>query len=128
MSDTLFKISHKTVLRMCSSIGYLEPLVSIIFLYYFNSMIQKILEHVITAVPASGLQVLPMATLLAQNLVKGSSELEKAKDNGLSAIEFLSKLLSILASEVPGARKDVETLPWKELPLIPVAQEIRKPS
>ena len=113
---------------MCSSMGYLEPLVCIIFLYYFNSMIQKILEHVITAVPASGLQVLPMATLLTQNLVKGSSDLEKAKDNGLSAIEFLSKLLSILASEVPGARKDVETLPWKELPLIPVAQEICKPS
>ena len=91
-------------------------------------MVQKILEHVITAVPASGLQVLQMATPLAQNLVKSSNDLEKAKANGHSAIEFLSKLSSIIASEVPGARKDIEALPWKELPLIPDVKEIHKPS
>ena len=85
-------------------------------LYFLNSMVQQILEHVITAVPASGLQVLPMATVLAQNLVKSS------------CIEFLSKLCSIIASEVPGAQKDLDVLSWKELSLIPVTEEIFRPS
>ena len=88
-------------------------------------MVQQILEHVITAVPASGLQVLPMAKVLAQNLVQGSCSSEcEAKESGLTAIEFLSKLCSIIASEVPGAKK----LPWKELSLIPVTEEIFRPS
>lgn len=96
---------------------------------FLNSMVQQILEHVITAVPASGLQVLPMATDLAHNLVRdsGSSERE-AKESGHSAIAFLSKMCSIIASEVPGAQKDVDKLPWKELSLIPVTEEIFRPS
>ena len=70
-----------------------------IFLFIYHSILQKILEHVITAVPASGLQVLQMATDLAHNLVMGSNEVE-AKESGLSAIEFLSKLCSIIASKL----------------------------
>lgn len=98
-------------------------------LYFLNSMVQQILEHVITAVPASGLQVLPMAKVLAQNLVQGSCSSEReAKESGLTAIEFLSKLCSIIASEVPGAKKDLDKLPWKELSLIPVTEEIFRPS
>ena len=98
-------------------------------LYFLNSMVQQILEHVITAVPASGLQVLPMATVLAQNLVKSScSSVHEAKESGLTAIEFLSKLCSIIASEVPGAQKDLDVLSWKELSLIPVTEEIFRPS
>lgn len=96
---------------------------------FLNSMVQQILEHVITAVPASGLQVLPMATDLAHNLVKGSGSSEReAKESGHSAIAFLSKMCSIIASEVPGAQKDVDKLPWKELSLIPVTEEIFRPS
>ena len=92
-------------------------------------MVQQILKHVITAVPASGLQVLPMATVLAQNLIKGSCSSEhEAKESGLAAVEFLSKLCSIIASEVPGAQKDLDKLPWKELSLIPVTEEIFRPS
>ena len=98
-------------------------------LYFLNSMVQQILEHVITAVPASGLQLLPMATVLAQNLVQGSCSSEReAKESGLTAIEFLSKLCLIIASEVPGAKKDLDKLPWKELSLIPVTEEIFRPS
>ena len=98
-------------------------------LYFLNSMVQQILEHVISAVPASGLQVLPMAKVLAQNLVQGSCSSEReAKESGLAAIEFLSKLCSIIASEVPGAKKDLDKLPWKELSLIPVTEEIFRPS
>ncbi|CAH3144169.1 unnamed protein product, partial [Porites lobata] len=93
------------------------------------SMVQQILEHVITAVPASGLQVLPMEKVLAQNLVQGSCSSEcEAKESGLTAIEFLSKLCSLTASEVPGAKKDLDKLPWKELSLIPVTEEIFRPS
>ena len=91
-------------------------------------MVQKILEHVITVIPASALQVMPMARVLADNLVKRSTDLQTAKDNGQSAVDFLVKLSTIIASEVPGARQDVTGLPWKELPLIPVAEEIKKPS
>ena len=91
-------------------------------------MVQKILKHVITVIPASGLQVMPMATVLAHNLVERSADLQTAKDNGRSAVDFLVKLSTIVASEVPGARQDITELPWKELPLIPVADEIKKPS
>lgn len=69
-----------------------------------------------------------MATALAHNLLKSSSDVEEKDKNGHSAIDFLSKLSSVLASEVPGARRDVESLPWKKLPLIPVTEEIHKPS
>ena len=98
-------------------------------LYFLNSMVRQILEHVITVVPASGLQVLPMAKVLVQNLVQGSCSSEcEAKESGLTVIEFLSKLCSIIASEVPGAKKDLDKLSWKELSLIPVTEEIFRPS
>ena len=88
---------------------------------FLNSMVQQILEHVITAVPASGLQVLPMATDLAHNLVRDSGSIEREAT-------FLSKMRSIIASEEPGAQKDLDKLPWKELSLIPVTEEIFRPS
>ena len=92
------------------------------------SLVQKILEHVITVVPEAGLQVLPMATVLACNLVKASSDFEAAKENGQSAVVFIAKLSKIIAAEfkVPGASKDLKS--WKDLPLIPVKEEIKKPS
>ena len=74
-------------------------IIECIFLFIYHSILQKILEHVITAVPASGPQVLQMGKDLAHNLVMGSNELE-AKESGHSAIEFLSKLCSIIASKV----------------------------
>ena len=69
-----------------------------------------------------------MAARLAHNQIQGSSDLESARDNGNSAIKFLEKLSMIIASEVPGARKDLEVLPWNQLPLIPQAEEIEQPS
>jgi len=90
-------------------------------------LLQKILEHVITVIPASGFQVLPMAKVLAHNLVKGSSELQTAKENGQSAVDFLANLSSNIASAVPGAHADLKELPWRKLPLIPVSEEIKKP-
>ena len=92
------------------------------------SLLQKILEHVITIIPASGLQVLPVAKVLADKLVTGSNDLQTAKENGQLATNFLAKLSLIVASAMPGAREDLKELPWRELPLIPVAEEIKKPS
>ena len=80
----------------------------------------------VSAIPASGPKVLPMAKVISQNLVNGSCDLQTAKENGQSAIGFLSKLSSILALNLPEALEDVQSLQWKDLPLIPV--EIRKPS
>lgn len=97
------------------------------FLFPF-SLAQKILEHVITVVPEAGLQVLPMATVLACNLVKASSDFEAAKENGQSAVVFIAELSKIIAAEVPGACKDLKVLSWKDLPLIPDEEEIKKPS
>ena len=91
-------------------------------------MIQRILEHVITAIPAAGPRVLPMAKTLAYKLVDGSCDLQTAKENGRSAIDFLAKLSSVIASEVPQAREELQSLQWKDLPLIPVVKEIHEPS
>ena len=91
-------------------------------------MIQRILEHVITALPAAGPRVLPMAKALAYKLVDGSCDLQAAKENGRSAIDFLAKLSSVIASEVPQAREELQALQWKDLPLIPVVKEIHEPS
>ena len=44
-------------------------------------MVQSILEHVVSAIPASGPKVLPMAKVLSQNLVNGSCDLQTAKEN-----------------------------------------------
>ena len=91
-------------------------------------MIQRVLEHVVSAIPASGPKVLPMAKVLSQNLVSGSRDLQTAKENGQSVIDFLSKLSSIIALNVPEASEDLQSLQWKDLPLIPVVDEIHKPS
>ena len=82
----------------------------------------------VSAIPASGPKVLPMAKVISQNLVNGSCDLQTAKENGQSAIGFLSKLSSILALNLPEALEDVQYLQWKDLPLIPVVKEIHKPS
>ena len=91
-------------------------------------MIQSILEHVVSAIPAAGPKVLPMAKVLSQNLVNGSCDLQTAKENGQSVIDFLSKLSSIIALNVPEASENLQSLQWKDLPLIPVLDEIHKPS
>ena len=91
-------------------------------------MIQSVLEHVVSAIPAAGPKVLPMAKVLSQNLVNGSRDLQTAKENGQSVIDFLSKLSSIIALNVPEASEDLQSLQWKDLPLIPVVDEIHKPS
>ncbi len=86
------------------------------------SLVQSILKHVIAAIPASGQKVLPMmAKVLAHRLVNG-------RDNGRSAVDFLAKLSSIIASELPGAREELQSLQWKDLPLIPDVNEILEPS
>ena len=82
----------------------------------------------VSAVPASGPKVLPLAKVLSQNLVDGSCDLQTAKRNGQSIIGFLSKLSSIIALNVPEALEDLQSLQWKDLPLIPVVDEIHKPS
>ena len=91
-------------------------------------MVQSILEHVVSVIPGAGPKVLPMAKVLAQNLVNGSHDLQTAKQNGQSAIGFLSNLSSIIALNVPEALENLQSLPWKDLPLIPVVDEIHKPS
>ena len=73
--------------------------------------------HVLGVSPASGPRVLPIAKVLAVSLLSGS--------NGQAAIDFLEKLSMIIAIEVPGAHADIEALPWRELPLLPVNEEIR---
>ncbi len=69
-----------------------------------------------------------MAKVLAHKLVNGSVDLQTAKENGQSAVEFLAKLSSVIALEVPGAREKLQSLQWKDLPLIPVVEEIHEPS
>ena len=91
-------------------------------------MVQSILEHVVSVIPAAGPKVLPMAKALSQNLVNGSCDLQTAKQNGQSAIGFLAKLSSIIALNVPEALENLQSLQWKDLPLIPVVDEIHKPS
>ena len=82
--------------------------------------------------PENGLTLLPMATDLARNLVHKSSDEETAVEDlhtgCLSAIKFLAKLSSIIAVEVPGARKDLKTLPWRYVPLIPDTTELHEAS
>ena len=92
------------------------------------SLVQRILEHVVTAIPAAGPHVLPLAKVLMDKLVVNSSDLETAIKNGQAAIFFLTKLSSIIALEVHQGREEVQTLQWKDLPLIPVVKEIHEPS
>ena len=78
----------------------------------------------ISAVPQSGLQILTLAKNLAYKHLEVSIDGETAK----GIVDFLVQLSTIIASQVPGARKDIKELPWKELPLIPDEVEIKKPS
>lgn len=68
-----------------------------------NNRVQRVLEHVIRVSPESGPKILPMATDLAHNLVRNSSDEETAAEDlhtGChSAIEFIAKLSSIIAVE-----------------------------
>ncbi|PFX18911.1 Helicase required for RNAi-mediated heterochromatin assembly 1 [Stylophora pistillata] len=91
------------------------------------SLVQRILEHVITAFPAAGPHVLPMAKALMYKLVDNSTNFETAIENGRAAIDFITKLSSIIALEVPQGSEDIQALQWKDLPLIPVVEEIREP-
>lgn len=91
------------------------------------SLVQRILEYVITAFPAAGPHVLPMAKALMYKFVDNSTNFETAIENGRAAIDFLTKLSSIIALEVPQGREDIQALQWKDLPLIPVVEEIREP-
>ena len=59
-----------------------------------------------------------MAKVLAGSLVDNS--------NGQSAIDFLEKLSMTIAIEVPGVHADLEALSWRELPLLPVPEEIQR--
>lgn len=103
-----------------------------LFYILFVCRVQRVLEHVMRVSPESGPKLLPMATDLAHSLVCNSSDEETAAEDlhtGChSAIEFLAKLLSIIATEVPGAREDLKALQWRELPLIPVTTELHEAS
>ena len=92
------------------------------------SLVQQILECVVTASPAAGPHVLRMAKELVYKLIDNSSDLDTAKENGRAAIDYLTKLSSIIALEVPQGREEVQALQWKDLPLIPVVKEIHEPS
>ena len=81
-------------------------------------MVQSILVHVLSVSPASGPRLLPIAKVLAESLLSNS--------NGQAAIDFLEKLSLTIAIEVPGAHADLEALPWREFPLLPVNEEIQR--
>ncbi|XP_044174210.1 uncharacterized protein LOC114958008 [Acropora millepora] len=87
------------------------------------SLVQNVLEHVVSAVPQSGLQILTLAKNLAYKQLEVFSDSETPK----VIVDFLIQLSTIIASEVPGARKDIKELPWKKLPLIPNEEEMKKP-
>ena len=74
--------------------------------------------HVLSVSPASGPRLLPIAKVLAESLLNNS--------NGQDAIDFLEKLSLTIAIKVPGAHGDLEALPWREFPLLPVNEEIQR--
>lgn len=90
---------------------------SIIFSQSFK-MVQSILVHVLGVSPASGPRVFPVAKVIAESLLSNS--------NGQAAIDFFEKLSLTIAVEVPGAHGDLEALPWRELPLLPVNEEMQR--
>ena len=81
-------------------------------------MVQSILVHVLGVSPASGPRVLPVAKVVAESLLSSS--------NGQAAVDFLEKLSMTIAVEFPGAHGDLDALPWRELPLLPVNEEIQR--
>ena len=104
-------------------------ILNLVFLFHHSSencnLVRRFLEHMLNISPSCGRRVFSMATLLAKHLVTTSQDHESAKESGQRAVDFLGKLGSILALYLPGALKHTDTLQWRELPLIPVAQEIR---
>ena len=83
-------------------------------------MVQNVLEHVLNVSPSSGRRVLPMAKVLAENLVNSSC--------GKSALDFLEKLSLMVAIAVPGVYADLEAFSWRDLPLLLLSEEIHKDS
>ena len=81
-------------------------------------MVQSILVHALGVSPASGPRVLPVAKVVAESLLRSS--------NGQAAIDFLEKLSMTIAVEFPGAQGDLDALPWRDLPLLPVNEEIQR--
>ena len=78
----------------------------------------------VSAVPQSGLQILTLAKNLAYKQLEVLSDSKTPK----VIVDFLIQLSTIIASEVPGAHKNIKQLPWKQLPLIPDEEQIKKPS
>ena len=78
----------------------------------------------VSAVPQSGLQILTLAKNLAYKQLEVFSDSETPK----VIVDFLIQLSTIIASEIPGAHKNIKELPWKQLPLIPDEEQIKKPS
>ena len=78
----------------------------------------------VSAVPQSGLQILALAKNLAYKRLEVFSDSVTPK----VIVDFLIQLSTIIASEVPGAHKNIKQLPWKQLPLIPDEEQIKKPS
>ena len=78
----------------------------------------------VSAVPQSGLQILTLAKNLAYKQLEVPSNNETPK----VIVDFLIQLSTIIASQVPGAHKNIKQLPWKQLPLIPDEEQIKKPS
>ena len=89
---------------------------SVIFSQSFK-MVQSILVHVLGVSPTSGPRVLPLAKVVAESFLSNS--------NGQAALDFFEKLSLTIAVEVPGAHGDLEALPWSELPLLPVNEEMQ---
>ena len=90
---------------------------SVIFSQPFK-MVQSILVHVLSVSPASGPRVLPEARVLAESLLSNS--------NGQAAMDFLETLSLTIATKFPGAHGDLEALPRREFPLLPVNEEIQR--
>ena len=90
---------------------------SVIFSQSFK-MVQNIMVHVLGVSPASGPRVLPVAKVVAESLLSSS--------NGQAGIDFLEKLSLTIAVEVPGAHGDLDALPLRDLPLLPVNEEIQR--
>ena len=80
--------------------------------------------HVLKADPSCGQRVLALAKCLTTKMLEGALDLDCAKKTGTLGFEFLFNLSSVVALKVPGAFNDLDSLGWRQLPLIPTEQEI----
>ena len=108
----------KVATRNSTGEVWLLCLLKIVIFSQSFEMVQSILMHVLSVSPASGPRLLPIAKVLAESLLSNS--------NGQAAIDFLEKLSLTIAIKVPGAHGDLEALPWREFPLLPVNEEIQR--